>query len=130
MFLNAPKLQLLNVLFLVIEDVLPEGVSFQDLHIGSEADDKAAGTFQRVNHRPENPFTIPPLKVLFGQRKFLQQEALGASIEMQGNFLVQRSRHPEHVRPGDIFFYRPSTHKQRIQAQSARISLISIYIYS
>ena len=37
MFLNAPKLQLLNVLFLVIEDVLPEGVSFQDLHVGSEA---------------------------------------------------------------------------------------------
>ncbi len=30
---NAPKLQLLNVLFLVIEDVLPEGVSFQDLHV-------------------------------------------------------------------------------------------------
>ena len=27
MFLNAPKLQLLNVLFLVIEDVLPEGAS-------------------------------------------------------------------------------------------------------
>ncbi len=69
MFLNAPKLQLLNVLFLVIEDVLPEGVSFQDLHIGSEADDKAAGTFQRVNHRPEKPATILPLEVLFRQRK-------------------------------------------------------------
>ena len=45
MFLNAPKLQLLDVLFLVIEDVLPEGVSFQDLHVGSEADHKAPCTF-------------------------------------------------------------------------------------
>ena len=47
------ELQLLNVIFLVIEDVLPEGVSFQDLHIGSEADDKTAGTFQGMNHSPE-----------------------------------------------------------------------------
>lgn len=58
MFLNAPKLQLLNVLFLVIEDVLPEGVSFQDLHVGSEADHKAPGTFQRVNRRPEFDWLI------------------------------------------------------------------------
>lgn len=82
MFLNAPKLQLLNVLFLVIEDVLPEGVSFQNLHIGSEADDKTAGTFQGMNHRPENPFTVLPLEVLIGQRKFLQQETLCASVDL------------------------------------------------
>lgn len=82
MFLNAPKLQLLNVLFLVIEDVLPEDSSFQDLHIGSEADHKASGAFQGMNHRPENPFIALPLEVLIGQRKFLQQEALGASIDL------------------------------------------------
>ncbi len=69
MFLNATKLQLLNVLFLVIKDVLPEGVSFQDLHIGSEADYNASGTFQRVNHRPENPAPVLPGKVLFCRRK-------------------------------------------------------------
>ena len=45
MFLNAPKLQLLDVLFLVIEDVLPECISFQDLHVSSEADHKAPGAF-------------------------------------------------------------------------------------
>ena len=47
------ELQLLNVPFLVIKNVPPEGLPFQDLHIGSEADDKASGAFQRVNHRPE-----------------------------------------------------------------------------
>ena len=45
MFLNAPKLQLLDVLFLVIEDVLPEGVSFQNLYVSSKADYKAPGGF-------------------------------------------------------------------------------------
>ena len=51
MFLSAPKLQLLNVLFLVIEDVLPGGVSFQDLHIGSESDYKAPGAFHWARRR-------------------------------------------------------------------------------
>ena len=102
MFLNAPKLQLLDVLFLVIEDVLPECISFQDLHVGSEADHKAPCTFQRVNQRPENLFTILPLDVFFRQRKFLQQETLSARIELQGNHFVQRSRHPEDVRLGNI----------------------------
>ena len=85
-----------------IKDVLPEGVSFQDIHIGSETDYKAPGAFQRVNHRSENPFTVLPGKVLFCQRKFLQQETLRPRIQFQHYRQIQRPRHPEHVRSGDI----------------------------
>ncbi len=53
--------------FLVIEDVLPEGVSFQDLHIGSEADHNAPRTILRGNHRPEfDCLKLRHLKVRLG----------------------------------------------------------------
>ena len=90
------------MLLIVLLDVVQEFFALEDLDVGSKSDDKAASAFYAVDGGPEHPVAVLPLEVLFCQRKFLQQEALGASVELQGNLFVQRPRHPEDIRPRDI----------------------------
>ena len=73
----------------VLLDVVQELLALEDLDVGSKSDDKAASAFDAVDGGPEHPVAIFPLQVSFRKRILLNQEALGAGVQLQDNLLYR-----------------------------------------
>ena len=89
---------------IVLLDVVQESLALEDLDVGGEADDEAAGAFDAVDGGLEDPGAIFPLQVSFRQWILFHQKALGTGVQLQDHLLYRRACHPEDIRLFDLVF--------------------------